>query len=212
MSRYDTLQRIEATGVVAILRAPKGDLLEIARALLAGGVEAIEITADTPGVMEAIDRLVTELPQALVGVGTVLDAETARLALLAGAAFLVTPALTPDVIAMGTRYDKLVIPGTFTPTEMLNAYELGAPAVKVFPAAALGPDYIRHVRGPFSQIPMIPTGGVELSNAGEFIAAGAIAVGLGGSLVRRSDAESGDYAAITERARRAIEAVQAARR
>lgn len=211
MSRYDTLDQIERTGVVAILRKPPGDIVQIAKALVEGGVKVIEVTADTPGVMEMIGRLKEEVEDAVVGVGTVLDAETARLAILSGAEFIVCPTLSADVIAVGTRYDKLVLPGTFTPTEMLHAYELGAPAVKVFPASILGADFIKHVRGPLPQIPMVPTGGIDLNNAGSFIAAGAVAVGLGSSLVKKYEVEKGNYEAISERARQAVDVVRSAR-
>lgn len=211
MSRYDTLDQIERTGVVAILRRPPGDIVQIAKALVEGGVKVIEVTADTPGVMEMIGRLKEEVEDAVVGVGTVLDAETARLAILSGAEFIVCPTLSADVIAVGTRYDKLVLPGTFTPTEMLHAYELGAPAVKVFPASILGADFIKHVRGPLPQIPMVPTGGIDLNNAGSFIAAGAVAVGLGSSLVKKYEVEKGNYEAISERSRQAVDVVRSAR-
>lgn len=211
MSRYDTLDQIERTGVVAILRKPPGDIVQIAKALVEGGVKVIEVTADTPGVMEMIGRLKEEVEDAVVGVGTVLDAETARLAILSGAEFIVCPTLSADVIAVGTRYDKLVLPGTFTPTEMLHAYELGAPAVKVFPASILGADFIKHVRGPLPQIPMVPTGGIDLNNAGSFIAAGAVAVGLGSSLVKKYEVEKGNYEAISERSRQAVDVVRSAR-
>lgn len=211
MSRFDTLHLMERTGVVAILRKPPGDIVEIAKSLVDGGIKVLEVTADTPGVMEVVGRLREEVEGATVGVGTVLDAETARLAILSGAEFIVCPTLSADVIGVGTRYDKLVLPGTFTPTEMLQAYEMGAPAVKVFPAATLGPDFIKHVRGPMPQIPMIPTGGIDLNNAASFIAAGATAVGLGTSLVKKYEAEQGNYEAISERARQAIDLVRSAR-
>lgn len=211
MSRYDTLHQIERTGIVAILRRPPGDIVAIARALVDGGVKVLEVTADTPGVVELMRRLATEVDGAIVGMGTVLDAETARTAILSGAEFLVCPTLSAEVIATANRYDKLVLPGVFTPTEMLRAYELGAQAVKVFPAASLGPDFIKHVRGPLGQIPMIPTGGIDLNNAGAFIAAGAIAVALGSSLVKPYEAEKNLYEAISTRARQAIEVVRNAR-
>lgn len=212
MSRFDTLYQIERTGIVAILRKPAGDIVQIAKALVDGGVKVLEVTADTPNVMDIIKSVREQVEGATVGVGTVLDAETARLAILAGAQFIVCPTLSAGVIEVGTRYDALVLPGTFTPTEMLRAYELGAPAVKVFPAASLGPDFIKHVKGPLSQIPMVPTGGVDLNNAGAFIAAGAIAVGLGTSLVKRYDAEQGSYDVMSERARQAVDVVRSAKK
>lgn len=212
MSRYDTLHLVERTGVVAILRKPPGDIVQIAKALVDGGVTVLEVTADTPDFLNALRRLKDEVEGATVGVGTVLDAETARLAILSGAEFIVCPTLSAAVIEVGTRYDKLVLPGAFTATEILRAWELGAPAVKVFPAATLGPEFIKHVRGPLPQVPMIPTGGVDLNNAGAFIAAGAAAVGLGGSLVRKAEVETGNYAAVSERARQAVDVVRSARR
>ncbi|NLN27353.1 MAG: bifunctional 4-hydroxy-2-oxoglutarate aldolase/2-dehydro-3-deoxy-phosphogluconate aldolase [Firmicutes bacterium] len=212
MSRYDTLHLVERTGVVAILRKPPGDIVQMAKALVDGGVTVLEVTADTPDFLNALRRLKDEVEGATVGVGTVLDAETARLAILSGAEFIVCPTLSAAVIEVGTRYDKLVLPGAFTPTEILRAWELGAPAVKVFPAATLGPEFIKHVRGPLPQVPMIPTGGVDLNNAGAFIAAGAAAVGLGGSLVRKAEVETGNYAAVSERARQAVDVVRSARR
>jgi len=212
MSRYDTLHLVERTGVVAILRKPPGDIVQMAKALVDGGVTVLEVTADTPDFLNALRRLKDEVEGATVGVGTVLDAETARLAILSGAEFIVCPTLSAAVIEVGTRYDKLVLPGAFTPTEILRAWELGAPAVKVFPAATLGPEFIKHVRGPLPQVPMIPTGGVDLNNAGAFIAAGAAAVGLGGSLVRKAEVETGNYAAVSERARQAVNVVRSARR
>ena len=212
MSRYDTLHLVERTGVVAILRKPPGDIVQIAKALVDGGVTVLEVTADTPDFLNALRRLKDEVEGATVGVGTVLDAETARLAILSGAEFIVCPTLSAAVIEVGTRYDKLVLPGAFTPTEILRAWELGAPAVKVFPAATFGPEFIKHVRGPLPQVPMIPTGGGDLNDAGAFIAAGAAAVGLGGSLVRKAEVETGNYAAVSERARQAVDVVRSARR
>lgn len=212
MSRYDTLYNMERSGVVAILRNPPGDIIQIAKALVKGGVKVLEITADTPGVMEKIQMLRQQVEDATIGVGTVLDAETARLGILAGAEFIVCPTLSAATIAMGTRYDKLVLPGTFTPTEMLQAFELGAPGVKVFPAESVGPEFIKHVKGPLPQIAMIPTGGIDLNNAGAFIAAGATAVGLGSSLVKKYDAENGNYDVISERARQAVDVVRSARK
>lgn len=211
MNRYKMLQAIQEAGLIAILRAPQGDVVELAKALVAGGVRALEVTADTPGFNDEIARLRKEVPEALVGVGTVFDAETARAAMLAGAQFTITPVLCRDTIELAVRYDHLVVPGTLTPTEMFQAFQWGAPAVKLFPASSLGPDYIRHVRGPLGQIPIIPTGGIDLSNVGDFIAAGAAAVGLGGSLVKRTDGVDGNYAVVTERAKAFVEAVAAAR-
>ncbi|MGI6166268.1 MAG: bifunctional 4-hydroxy-2-oxoglutarate aldolase/2-dehydro-3-deoxy-phosphogluconate aldolase, partial [Limnochordia bacterium] len=146
-----------------------------------------------------------------IGVGTVLDAQTARNAIMAGADFIFTPTLDLEVIEVANTYDKLVIPGVMTPTEMLAAYKAGALIVKVFPADTLGPEYIKSVKGPLPQIPMVPTGGITLENASEFIKAGAAAVGVGGSLLDKKALESGNYQVITERAQQFIEVITQAR-
>jgi len=211
MTRYEALQVIKETGIIVILRNPPGDVVKIARALYEGGIRAMEITVDTPGSLDTVAAIAKDVPEMLIGSGTVLDAETARLALLAGAKFLVTPALSKEPIVLATRYDTLIIPGVLTPTEMFQASEWGALAVKLFPASTVGPEYIRHVRGPLSHVPIVPTGGIDIHNAAAYIEAGATALGLGSTIVNREDAERGDYQAITERARQCIDIVQEAR-
>ena len=147
----------------------------------------------------------------MLGAGTVLDAETARLAILAGAQFIVGPVFRPEVVAMCHRYDIAAMPGCFTPTEILAAWEAGADVVKVFPATALGPGFFKDVRGPLPQVKMMPTGGVSLANAGEWIKAGAVAIGVGTAMVDSKAVAASDWAAITETARRFVGAVAAAR-
>ncbi len=207
------LEKLTASGVVAVVRGAKAEsILNIARALKAGGVTAIEITVDAPGAMEMIKQLTSGLgDEVWVGAGTVLDGETARLAILAGAEFIVSPSLHPDVITICKRYGKIIIPGAMTPTEIVKAYELGGDVIKVFPAGVLGPQYIKDVRGPLGHIPLIPTGGVDLHNAADFIRAGCIAIGVGGSLISRKDVVEGNWESITEKARQFVETVRLAR-
>ncbi|WP_331235973.1 bifunctional 4-hydroxy-2-oxoglutarate aldolase/2-dehydro-3-deoxy-phosphogluconate aldolase [Natronorarus salvus] len=207
------LERIVDGGVVAVLRGVTEEtVVEIARALAEGGVTAVEVTADTPGAMRMIEELSTELPEwTAVGVGTVLDSETARAASLAGAEFVITPTLDPEVIETANRYGLVVMPGVFTPTEALRAYEAGADAVKLFPASSVGPGHIESIHGPLGQIPIIPTGGVDLENATEYVEAGALAVGTGSALVSDSIVDREDWDALTERAREFVGTVEAAR-
>ena len=208
-----SLERIVEGGVVAVLRGvTEGTVTEIAGALAAGGVTAVEVTAETPGAMRMIEELSTTLPDGTaVGVGTVLDSETARAASLAGAEFVVTPTLDLGVVETANRYGLVVMPGIFTPTEAIRAYEAGADAVKLFPASSVGPGHIGSIHGPLGQIPIVPTGGVDLENAAEYIEAGALAVGTGSALVSDELVEREDWDGLTERAREFVETVGAAR-
>ena len=211
--RHVAISRIVDGGVVAVLRGvDPDDVVPVARAVVEGGVRAVEVTADSPGAMGMIEAVAEELGDvALVGAGTVLDAETARAALLAGAEFVVSPSLHRDVIETCNRYGAPVIPGAATPTEAVEAFEAGADLVKLFPAAALGPDYLAALGGPLSQIPLVPTGGIDADNAGDFVDAGAVAVGAGSSIVDGGAVARGDYDEVTERARAIVEAVESAR-
>ena len=208
-----SLERIVEGGVVAVLRGVTEETVtEIAGALAAGGVTAVEVTAETPGAMRMIEELSTTLPDGTaVGVGTVLDSETARAASLAGAEFVVTPTLDLGVVETANRYGLVVMPGIFTPTEAIRAYEAGADAVKLFPASSVGPGHIGSIHGPLGQIPIVPTGGVDLENAAEYIEAGALAVGTGSALVSDELVEREDWDGLTERAREFVETVGAAR-
>lgn len=212
-SRVETIQAIEACGVVAVIRMRESDKLRaVADALAEGGVRALEVTMTVPRAIELIGQLAPTLPKGfLIGAGTVLDPETARLAILAGAQFVVGPVFRPEVIAMCHRYDIAAMPGCFTPTEILAAWEAGADVVKVFPATALGPRYFRDVHGPLPQVKLMPTGGVSLDNAGDWIKAGAVAVGVGTALLDAKAIAAGNYAAITANARRIVGNVTAAR-
>jgi 2-dehydro-3-deoxyphosphogluconate aldolase/(4S)-4-hydroxy-2-oxoglutarate aldolase len=197
------LQRVTDCGVIAIVRMrDSSKLISVADAVHKGGVDVIEFTMTTPNALETLHTLRDVTGEEVVlGIGTVLDAETARAAILAGADFLVSPTLNPRVVEMCHRYSKVVIPGAFTPTEILTAWELGADFVKLFPATTVGPGYIKDVLAPLPYIKLIPTGGVDLSNAGDFIRAGAWAVAVGGNLVDASAVERGDFDVLTERAR-----------
>lgn len=211
--RHEVIGRLADAGVVAILRGlDPDDVVPVARAAVEGGIRVVEVTADSPGAMDAIETVASDLgDDALVGAGTVLDAETARAALLAGAEFVVSPSLHRDVIEVCNRYGVPVIPGIATPTEAVSAYEAGADLVKLFPASALGPEYLAAFDGPLSQIPVVPTGGIDADNAGAFVEAGAVAVGAGSSIVDAEAVTRGDYDAVRKRARALVEAVEAAR-
>jgi 2-dehydro-3-deoxyphosphogluconate aldolase/(4S)-4-hydroxy-2-oxoglutarate aldolase len=202
------------TGVVAVVRADSSEqLVEVAGALSAGGVKAIEITFTTPDALAVIAAVSRALAaDCLIGAGTVLDAETARAAILAGAEFLVAPILDIPTIELAHRYDKVVFPGAYTPTEILRAYQAGADFVKVFPADTLGPEYIRAVKAPLPQVRICPTGGVTAENAGEWIKAGADCVAAGGSLVSKKFLSERNTKGITETAAKFVAAVKGARR
>jgi 2-dehydro-3-deoxyphosphogluconate aldolase/(4S)-4-hydroxy-2-oxoglutarate aldolase len=212
-SRGAMVSAIEATGVVAVVRlTDAGAFREVAAALVEGGVRAIEITMTVPRAVTLIESLAASGPPGMiVGAGTVLDTETARQVILAGAGFIVGPALKPAVIELGHRYDVAVIPGCFTPTEILTAWEAGADIVKVFPAAALGPGYFKDMRGPLPQVRLMPTGGVTRENAGEWVAAGAVAIGVGTALVDPQAVSARRLDRVSANARHFIDAVRAAR-
>lgn len=200
MSRETTLKRILDGGIVAVVRADSGDrLAQVVKALAEGGVTAAEITFTVPDAVEVIRQVRKEVGDAVVlGAGTVLDPETARAALLAGAEYIVSPTVNVDVIRLCRRYDKAVMPGAFTPTEVLTAWEAGADVVKIFPAEVGGPAYLKALRGPLPQIRMMPTGGVDLDTAEAFLKAGACCLGVGSSLVEPKAVASGDFARLRD--------------
>lgn len=213
MTKLEQMQQIEACGIVAIIRANSADeLIEAAAAIHAGGVDVIEVTMTTPNALQVInDVSSTYGDKVLVGAGSVLDAETARAVMLSGADFVVSPVTKPDVIEICNRYGKIVIPGAFTPTEILMAWETGADYVKVFPSSSVGADYIKDVKAPLPQIPLVPTGGINAENAADFVTAGATALGVGSALVNNQLIAAGEFAALTERAERLVKEVQRAR-
>jgi len=212
MNKSVIIKQLMVAGALGIIRVDQAEgLVRIAQALQEGGLDCIEITMTTPGALRAIEGASGKLDGVLMGAGTVLDAPTARQVILAGAEFLVSPTVEPDVIEMAHRYGKVVIPGAMTPTEILTAWEMGADMVKVFPASVLGPSYFKAVRGPLPQIPLVPTGGITEDNAGEFIHAGAVVVCAGGWLVDKKSVIEGRYEVLTERAWKLVKAVQNAK-
>ncbi len=210
MSKAKQLQRILDSRIVAVIRAESGDsLVDVAEALLAGGVQVLEVTFTVPGAIRVVERVADRMgDRVLLGAGTVLDTETARAALLAGAQFIVAPTTNVDVIRLCRRYDKLVMPGAFTPTEIVTAWEAGADIVKIFPADVGGPAYLKAIRGPLPQVRLMPTGGVDLQTAADFLRAGACALGVGGSLVESKAIQQGDMARIESLARQFFQVVQ----
>ncbi|WP_188206782.1 bifunctional 4-hydroxy-2-oxoglutarate aldolase/2-dehydro-3-deoxy-phosphogluconate aldolase [Alkalibacillus aidingensis] len=190
--------------IVAVIRHSNPDnIVPIVRSLVAGGIHSIELTAETKGITRIIEKVSDEFStDVLIGAGTVLDPETAKEVISAGAEFVVSPTLNPETIKMTKRYGKLSVPGALTPTEILTAYEHGADVVKVFPANTFGPSYIKNIHGPLPQIPLMVTGGVTLDNMKEYFAKGSLAVGIGSNLVdpRQLKSEE-DYQKLTETAK-----------
>jgi 2-dehydro-3-deoxyphosphogluconate aldolase/(4S)-4-hydroxy-2-oxoglutarate aldolase len=213
MNKTDKLNLIRETGVIAIMRAQSSaQLIAAADAIQAGGVRVIEVTMTTPGALDVIAEATQRYGDAvLFGAGSVLDAETARAALLAGAGFIVAPTLNLDVIALCNRYSIPVMPGCFTPTEMLAAWEAGADMVKLFPAEIGGPALVKAIRAPLPQLEIVPVGGVDLNTAADFIRNGAAALGVGSSLVNQKLLDTGDMDELTRRAAAFIEEVKKGR-
>jgi len=212
-TREQTVSRLMSSGVVAIIRA-KSDLqlVDIAKALLEGGVSAIEVTMTTPNALRAIEKLAQTFgDEILPGVGTVLDGATCAAAIHAGAQFVVSPTFSAEVVKTTRSLGKVSIPGAYTPTEILTAWQAGADIVKVFPATALGAQFFKDILAPMPFLKLTPTGGVDAKSAPEFIKAGAVAVGAGSSLVSKAAMDSGDFKTITATARQFIAAVQAGR-
>jgi 2-dehydro-3-deoxyphosphogluconate aldolase/(4S)-4-hydroxy-2-oxoglutarate aldolase len=210
LNKQQQLQRLLDGGIVAIIRAPDGSqLVEVAEALLSGGVDVMEVTFTVPRAHRVLEQVSERLGnRVLLGAGTVLDTETARTALLAGAEFIVSPVVNRDVIQLCRRYDKLVLPGAMTPTEILAAWEAGGDIIKVFPSDTLGPNYLKAVRAPLPQIRLLPTGGVNLQTAASFLEAGACALGVGGSLVDSQAIVRGELNRIEELARQYVQIVR----
>ena len=212
--RNKTLARIESTGLIAVIRADDPDqLVDVCKALCDGGVDVAEITMTTPGALEAITAARQALGDAcVVGVGSVLDPETARAAILAGAEFIFSPTLNLDVIAMAHRYDRPAVPGAFTPTEILTAWQGGADLVKVFPANHLGPRYFKDLLAPMPQLKLTPTGGVDLTTAADWLNAGAACLGVGSALVKKELIKAKDWAGLTKLAGEFRDVVDQARK
>ncbi len=213
MSRFDDLQRVLDGGIVSIIRASSSEqLVDVATALYEGGIDVIEVTFTVPDVLDIIAAVRKKLGnKILLGAGTVLDCESARAAILAGAEFIVAPTTNVDVIHLCHRYDKLIMPGAFTPTEVVTAWEAGAEIIKVFPADVGGPPYLKAIHGPLPQVRLLPTGGVNLDTIADFMKAGACAVGLGSALVEKKAVENGDMAHIRDLAGQYVAAVKSIR-
>jgi 2-dehydro-3-deoxyphosphogluconate aldolase/(4S)-4-hydroxy-2-oxoglutarate aldolase len=212
-SRAEVAAAIERLGVVAVIRMKDpAKLRAVFDALAEGGVRAIEVTMTVPGAVGLIEKLAATLPSDIVlGAGTVTDAATARAVIDAGARFVVGPVFRPEVMAACHERDVAVCPGCFTPTEILEAHDFGADIIKVFPATALGPQYIKDVRAPLPQVRLMPTGGVSLDNAGDWIRAGAVAVGVGSALLDTRAVDEGRFDVLTSNARRIVASVASAR-
>jgi 2-dehydro-3-deoxyphosphogluconate aldolase/(4S)-4-hydroxy-2-oxoglutarate aldolase len=204
MEKAEILSALQEIGLVPVLRAESEDqALALATAIAAGGVTALEVTMTVPGAIRVMRRLAEERPDILIGAGTVLDAETARMCILEGAKFVVSPALNLKTIELCHRYGVPVLPGALTPTEIVTAWEAGADVVKIFPASALGgAKYLKSVKAPLPQVQMIPTGGVSQATAAEFLEAGAFALGVGADLVDAKAIAEGRPESITENARK----------
>jgi 2-dehydro-3-deoxyphosphogluconate aldolase / (4S)-4-hydroxy-2-oxoglutarate aldolase len=209
--KIEVLRRIGASGLVAVIRAENPDqAARIADACALGGVAALEITFTVPGASGVIEHLAKKCsPEILLGAGTVLDPETARIATLAGAQFVVTPGLNPETARLCNRYQVPYMPGAATLREVVEAMECGADVVKVFPGEILGPAFVKAVKGPLPQAQLMPTGGVSLENVSEWIKAGAFAVGAGGNLT--AGAKTGDFASITRLAEQFVAKIKHAR-
>ena len=212
-ARAALVERIEQAGVVAVIRLKDPSVLRaVVDAIFDGGVRALEITMTVPGAIELIGQLAPTLPpECILGAGTVLDAGTARRAIDAGAQFVVSPVFRPETILACHEHGAAAMPGCFSPTEILSAWDGGADVVKVFPATALGPGFFKDVLGPLPQVKLMPTGGVTLGNAGDWIRAGAVAVGVGTALLEAKAIEARDYATLKANAERIIASVRAAR-
>ncbi|MAT16125.1 MAG: 2-dehydro-3-deoxyphosphogluconate aldolase [Planctomyces sp.] len=213
MNSHADLQHVLDSGLVAILRAPSGDqLVKVAEALYEGGIDILEVTFTVPNALEIINEVSKRMgKKILLGAGSVLDPETARAAILAGAEFVVSPVVNLEVIKLCKRYSKLIMPGAFTPTEILTAWEAGADVVKVFPADIGGASYLKAVKAPLPQVRLMPTGGVNLDTLETFLDAGACAVGLGSSLVEKDAVAKGDMARITDLASQYVAKMKAYR-
>jgi len=214
MDKQTILSFIKDIGIVPVVRTNSAEsAVKAVDAIYRGGIRAAEITMTVPGAIRALEKVADAFGDKLVlGAGTVLDPETARACMLAGAEFFVTPSLRPSTIEMARRYSKVIMPGALTPTEVLTAWDAGADIVKIFPAGNVGgPKYIKALKGPFPQIEMVPTGGVNLETAGEFLKAGACAVAVGGELVDAKSIKEDRYDLIEAKAKQYLEAVAKAR-
>lgn len=213
MDKMETIQEIVKSGVVAVIRLQDDKNLDnIIGALSDGGLKALEITMTTPNAIQIIDKITNQIgDEFFIGAGSVLDGETAIAAIHAGAEFIVSPISRPEIINTAQRYDKVVVPGAFTPTEILTAWELGADVVKVFPASNLGPKYLKNIHGPLPQIKLTPTGGVNLDNAADYIKYGASFLGVGSALLDKKMIANQNWDGLKNKAQQFIDIVKTAR-
>ena len=210
LAKADVLLHMRKTGLVPVLRAEsEEDALRLAEAILDGGIDIVEMTMTVPGALPLLRRLRREYPKMLLGVGTVLDPETARLCILEGAQFIVSPALNIKTVELCQRYSIAVLAGALTPTEVVNAWQAGADVIKIFPANAMGgASYLRSLKAPLPQVDFVPTGGVSLTTALDFLRAGALALGVGADLVAADAIHAGHPERITEKARQYMDIVR----
>lgn len=213
MERQQILNSLISSGIIAVIRLSEDKKIDyIISALSEGGVKSLEITMTTPNAIDIIKNISKKNKgDFLIGVGSVLDPETANAAIHSGAQFIVSPILNVDIIKMGHRYDKVVIPGAFTPTEIINAWESGGDIVKIFPATVLGPKYFKDIHGPMPQVKLSPTGGVNINNAADFIKAGAVCLGVGSALIDKKLVENSDWEELSKRAATLVEEVRKGR-
>ena len=213
MTKSEIIERIINPGIVAVIRADSSEqLVAVTQALYEGGVTGMEITMTTPNALQVISEVSKKMgSKILMGVGTVLDTETCRAAILAGAEFVVTPVTKPEVIRLCNRYGKPIASGAYTPTEALLAHESGADFIKIFPADQLGPTYIKNLLAPLPMLQIIPTGGVSVETAASFINAGCVALAAGSSLVSKEILKNSDWKKLTATAAAFVEAVKKAR-
>ncbi|MBD1383207.1 bifunctional 4-hydroxy-2-oxoglutarate aldolase/2-dehydro-3-deoxy-phosphogluconate aldolase [Metabacillus arenae] len=205
--KYSNLRKISETGIVLIVRLDdEEEAMNVAEAAIKGGIKVLEITMSVPNALGIIRKLSNKYEDVLIGAGTILDSETANAALLAGAELLVSPQLNPEMLKMANRYQAVTVSGAFTPTEIVETMEAGADVVKLFPAEFVGPGYVKTVKAPLSQAAIVPTGGVTPQNAGEWLKAGCVAVGVG-SYITKAAQQDGDYEKVTLAAREFLQAV-----
>ena len=208
MSRTNILEQLLVTKIIAIIRLSESEpIFEMANAIYRGGIKAIEVTMGTPNTFEEINKL-SQIEGVIPGIGSVINAKTAQAAIEAGAQFVVTPVSRPEVIQMAHKYDKPILSGAMSPSEILQAYEWGADVVKLFPAAYFGLSYFKAVKAPMPHIPIMPTGGITVENAADWISNGAVCLGVGSSLINKKLIEQRDFDSITIMARALTEAIK----
>ena len=213
MNRFDLVQRVIEVGAVSVIRMADSEKLKrVVDAVYEGGIPAIEITMTTPNALKVIEEIArTKGDMINIGVGSVLDAETARMAINAGAQYIISPIFKKEIIEMGHRYNLAVMPGCFSPTEIFEAHEYGADIVKVFPADAVGMSYFKGIKAPMPHLNLMPTGGVSLQNAGDWLLSGACAVGVGSALLDKKAIAEGNFQQLTENARTLLASIAEAR-